>query len=188
MTTRLKDGLAAVLMVVTMVVAGACSDDVQDQYSTEYPCRFTFDTRLHPTSLLTLALDNPGSFVRVDAVREGNLTYLTMSSNNGRETEQLPLTTDKENYLVGTMGANGSIIVGCSTFNGLRAYDSQCPNCLKERTGNAFPLTWTANGQAVECATCSRRYELNYDGRADNGAPLLQYKVGRNATTLSVYN
>ncbi len=189
MTARwTKNWPTVVFLGMAAIVAGACNDDAQDLYSTEYPCRFTFNTQLHPTSLITLALDNPGSYTLINAVREGNMTSLSVSSNNGRDTETVPLTTVEENYLVGNMGANNSIIVGCSTFNGLKAYDGQCPNCLKERSGTTFPLAWTANGQAVKCATCGRTYELNYDGRADNGLQLLQYKVGRNATALSVYN
>lgn len=186
--SRRVNGCMAAVLAMLAVLLTACGDDAQEQYSTEYPCRFTFNTQLHPTSLITLALDNPGSYTRVDAVRKGSMTSLNVSSNNGRDTETVPLTTAEENYLVGNMGANNSIITGCSTFNGLKAYDSQCPNCLNDRSGTAFPLAWTANGQAVKCATCGRTYELNYDGRADNGRPLLQYKIGRNATTLSVYN
>lgn len=61
MTARwTKNWPTVVFLGMAAIVAGACNDDAQDLYSTEYPCRFTFNTQLHPTSLITLALDNPG--------------------------------------------------------------------------------------------------------------------------------
>ena len=178
---------AALLCVASAVLSASCSDDVQEQYSDEYRCYFTFDTQLHPTSMLTLAVDNPGSFVMVSASLVSGRTVLDISNWSGTA-EQVPINTDKENYLIGSMGANSSIIVGCSTFNGMRAYDAQCPNCLHDYSGRSFPLSWTANGQALTCAKCSRRYELNYEGRADSGRALLQYRVERNGVSLVVRN
>lgn len=170
-----------------VLLAASCSD-TEEQYTTEYTCYFTFSTQLHPTSLLTRVLDNPGSYVRVDVKLVSGAHRLYIYSNNGKDEEEVAVTTDKENYLIGTVGANSSIMVGCSTFNGAKAYDSQCPNCLSDYTGSSYPLTWTANGQAVECAKCGRTYELNYDGRTDNGKALLQYKVSYDGSTLSVHN
>lgn len=166
----------------------ACGKDDNEQYSNDYTCYFTFTTQYHPTSLLTLALDNPGSFVNVTVQLASGVHQLHITSNNGRDVEDVVITTDKENYLIGNVGANGSIIVGCSVFDGLKAYDGQCPNCLGNYTGNSYPLAWASNGQAVDCAKCGRRYELSYDGRTDEGRALLQYKVTYDGNTLTVHN
>lgn len=176
--------------IMAAMMLAAC-DDAEEQYSSTYPCVFTFDTQYHLTSLLTLALDNPGSYVKVEVSLTQGVHRLAISSNNGRDTESITISTDRENYQIGSVGADDCIIVGCSTFNGLRAYDGQCPNCLSDYTGNSFPLTWTSNGQAVECAKCGRTYELNYDGRSDDGSKaLLQYRVtyGGSGTVLAVRN
>lgn len=186
--TRALHYIYVCVAVVAAVGMTACGD-TYDEYSTKYPCAFTFDTRNHPTSLLTLVLgNNPGAYVRVDVSLYNGIHRLDISSNNGRDSERVDITTDKENYQIGNVGADNSIIVGCSTFNGLRAYDGQCPNCLENFSGNSFPLEWTDNGQAVTCAVCGRRYELNYDGRADEGRALLQYRVTYDGAVLSVHN
>lgn len=181
-------GIALAALCAVAVAALTACDDETEQYTNDYECYFTFETRYHQTSLLTLALDNPGSFVRVDVRQEQGVHRLYMYSNNGRDTETVMLTTDRENYVMGTVGANNSIIVGCTNFDGLRAYDSQCPNCLAAYTGNSYPMTWTANGQGLTCANCHRTYELNYEGRANDGKPLLQYVVSYNGNTLVVQN
>ncbi|MGN1263484.1 MAG: hypothetical protein ACI4TW_05555 [Prevotella sp.] len=180
-------GLYLTLCLSASGILSSCSKD-EEQYTKEYICQFSFSTQLHPTSLLTLALANPASYVKVDVKTVSGTRRLDISSNNGKDTESITVSTDKENYMIGTVGANSSIIVGCSTFNGLKAYDSQCPNCLNDYTGNSYPLTWTSNGQAVECGKCGRKYELNYEGSTDNGKMLLQYKVDYNGTLLSVHN
>ena len=178
---------AAIPCLLLAVMLSACSKE-EEQYTKEYICQFSFNTQLHPTSLLTLALANPASYVKIDVKDASGTRRLEISSNNGKDKETITISTDKENYMIGTVGANSSIIVGCSTFSGLKAYDSQCSNCLNDYTGNSYPLTWTANGQAVECGKCGRKYELNYEGSTEDGKTLLQYKVDYNGTLLSVHN
>lgn len=179
---------AVLLLLAGTGLFSACTEDNEEQYTTEYTCYFTFMTQFHPTSLLTLSLDNPGSFVKVDVKLVSGAHQLHIASNNSRDMEDLTITTDKENYLIGTVGVNGSLIIGSSTFDGRKAYDAQCPNCLNDYTGNNYPLSWTSNGQAVECAKCGRKYELNYNGRTDNGKALLQYRVSFDGSTLTVHN
>lgn len=188
MTCKLIPTLVAAVAWLTLTATLSSCEDSQEQYTREYTCYLTFNTQFHPASLLTLALGNPGSFVRVDVKNISGAHHLYIYSNNGRDQEEVTITTDKENYLIGNVGANNSVIVGCTTFSGLRAYDSQCPNCLENFTGNSYPLTWASNGQAVECTKCGRRYELNYEGRADEGRQLLQYRVAYNGNMLTVHN
>lgn len=173
--------------VVVAAVLMSCSD-AEEEYSTKYPCVFTFYTQSHPTSLLTLALDNPGTYVNVKVELVKGAHRLDISSGNGHDRETVLITTDRENYQIGNVGADNCIIVGCSTFDGLRAYDGQCPNCLIDYSGNRFPLVWADNGQAVTCGKCGRRYELNYDGRTDDGRALLRYHVAYDGAVLVVRN
>lgn len=181
------------VLPVLLAVASLCScDKAEETYGSNYPCAFSFDTRLHPTSLLTRVMDNPGSFVRVDVRKTQGINRLSISSNNGIDTEDLPITTDRENYRIGNVGAANSIIVGCSVFNGPCAYDSQCPNCIVtgDISGVSILLAWTRGGQAVTCGKCKRSYELNYDGRPTEtvGRPLMRYKIGYNGVEMTVYN
>lgn len=177
-----------IIKAIIVSMAFVACDSGEERYSREYLCQFTFNTQLHIASPLTRCLTNPGSFVRVDVKKELGVFNLYIYSNNGKEQEKLTLSTDKENYQMGQVGANNSIIVGCSNFNGLRAYDSQCPNCLDAYTGISYPLTWTDNGQTVCCAKCNRKYQLNSDGITDNGLRLIEYRVRFDGQMLVVRN
>ena len=75
------------------------------------------------------------------------------------------------------MGAGGRLIIGCTTLNGLRAYDGMCPVCLESLSGTNYPLTWCDNGKNVKCSRCSTVYSLNDDGISVEGkqSRLLQY-------------
>lgn len=178
------------LVAVTAVLSLCACDKAEEEYSRDYPCAFAFNTQLHATSMLARVLDNPGSFVRVDVRMTQGIHRLTISSNNGTDKEEIPITTDRENYRIGNVGAANSIIVGCSVFNGPCAYDSQCPNCIVTGggTGTSIMLTWTNGGQAVTCGKCKRNYELNYDGRPTDGRPLMRYRVGFNGSEITVHN
>lgn len=165
----------------------AC-DSGEERYSMDYPCLFTFNTQLHITSALTRCLDNPGSFVRVDVKKELGVFNLFIYSNNGKEQEKITLATDKENYQMGQVGANNSIIIGCSNFNGLKAYDAQCPNCLDAYTGINYPLSFSSNGQTVSCSKCERIYQLNTEGITDNGLRLIEYRPRYDGRMLVVRN
>lgn len=179
-------GGVGVILLLSLLFFG-CTDG-EERYNSTYPCQFTFNTQLHITSPLTRCLTNPGSFVRVDVKKEKGVFNLYIYSNSGKEQEKLTLVTDRENYQMGQVGANNSIIVGCSNFNGLKAYDAQCPNCLDEYTGINYPLTWTNNGQAVECAKCKRTYQLNSEGITEDGLRLIEYRIRFDGKMLTVRN
>ena len=168
-----KNILKVLLLSAVLV---SCTDS-DERFTRKYPCKFKFDMALHPTSALTRCLDNPTMFVRVDVKRENGVFVFYVYPNSGKDNERIMLGTDKENYLVGQVGANNSIIVGASTFNGHKAYDAQCPNCLDMYSGSSFPLAFSQNGQTVSCKNCSRTYQLNTDGITDNGLRLLEYRV-----------
>lgn len=170
-----------------LVAAFVACDNSEERFSSKYPCAFTFNTTLHPASALTRSLDNPTMYVRVDVKRENGIHVLYVYPNSG-ENERIMLSTDDENYRIGQVGANNSIIVGCSTFNGLKAYDAQCPNCLDQFSSNNFPLAFANNGQAVTCKKCSRTYQLNSEGITDNGLRLLEYRVRYDGQRLTVAN
>lgn len=177
-----------IIKAIIVSMAFVACDSGEERFSRAYPCQFTFNTQLHPASALTRCLTNPGTFVRVDVKKVQGVFNLYIYSNNGQEQEKLTLTTDRENYQIGQVGANNSIIVGCSNFNGLKAYDAQCPNCLDAYTGINYPLTWTSNGLALSCKKCSRIYQLNSDGVTDNGLRLLEYRVMYDGQKLIVRN
>ena len=153
-------------------------DDSTERYSTLYRCQCTFNTQLHQVSILTRTIDNPGSFALVKVTTEKGVKVLHIESNNGTDKETIRLTTEEENRLIGSVGANNSILVGCTNFNGMAAYDAQCPNCLEDFTGTNYPLTWTAKGQNVECAKCGRQYLLHSMGACtEGGNRLIEYRV-----------
>ncbi len=180
-----------ILLLSSMVTAlAACTtDEAQNRYSTEYPCTFRFDTSLHLTSLIKVALDNPSTYVFVDVKTEKQQTSayslhkLTVSMPDG-STEAITLTTDKENAGIGNVGANQSLIIGTSAFDGWRAYDRMCPYCLDHNTGTNFPLAWGSNGSSVSCSRCQRTYELNY-GNSTDGIRLKEYRIRYEGNTLS---
>lgn len=180
---------AFLLSSMALALAACTADEVQHRYSTDYPCSFGFYTSLHPTSLIKVALDNPSTYVFVDVKTEKqqsnayNLNKLTVSLYGG-STETITLTTDKENARIGQVGANQSLIIGTSAFDGWRAYDRMCPYCLDHNTGTNFPLTWGSNGASVACNRCQRTYELNY-GNSTDGIRLKEYHIRYDGTPQS---
>lgn len=178
--------------VIAMILLSGCS--AEQQYSTQYACSFVFFASSHTTSCLTLSLGNPGQFVIVAPQTRQGVTHLMLTPNNG-EAEDLPMTTAKENDRVSyqNMGAQQRIIVGRSQFDGLKAYDGQCPNCMVEYGRTNFPLTWADNGQRLKCDKCSRKYDPNADGIPTDGqregdVRLLQYRADYNGERLFVHN
>lgn len=178
--------LCALAVMLACMFPSCTADD--GRYSTSYPCAFSFNTQLHVTSILTRCLDNPGVFVKVDVRRDKGIYVLDLASNNGKETESVPLTTEDENRRIGSVGAGNSLIIGCTNFNGMAAFDAQCPNCLVNYTGSSYPLTWVAGGQAVVCGKCGVSYELNYGGRPSSGERLIEYRIRYDGVRLTVTN
>ena len=173
--------------ILSMIALLGCSSS-EERYSSNYVCAFSFNTALHATSELTRTLTNPGMFVIVDVKREKGIHRLSIRPNNTNPVETTYLTTEEENRAIGNVGADGLLIIGCTTFNGLAAYDGQCPYCLANSTSRQFPLSFEAHGQAVSCSTCHRRYELNYSGTSSDGTRLIEYRVWIEGAFLRVTN
>ena len=182
------------IRLLTMTLAAAAAllfaacNKAEDRYSTAYACNFVFRADYHPTSILTRVLDNPGLFARVTVQKKSGIYHITVVPNSGDAQEDIPLTTEIENrYNYDNIGANKSLIIGCTTTSEWRAYDSQCPYCMENYAGVNFPLSWADNGQAVTCARCSRKYNLTY-GASTDGHRLLEYVVRFAGGVLTVRN
>lgn len=176
---------------IVMILGGILfSCDVEKQYSTQYPCSFYFDTAKHPTSILTRSLGNPGMWTFVSVQLKQGINHVTVIPNNGEPSEDIPMTTEIENNRVNynNLGAANSIIVGCSNFNGVLAYDRQCPQCLENNRKKS--LEWDGDKQMVKCPSCQLVYMLETGSCTTQSIRLLEYKVAYNGqgTPLAVYN
>ncbi len=171
-TCQLVNLLTCQLIIMTLLTA--CSAD--PQYSTTYPCNFYFDTGKHPTSIQTRSLDNPGMWTFVSVRQSQGINHVMVTPNNG-DAEDIAMTTEIENHRVNynNMGADNGIIVGCSNFSGIRAYDRQCPKCLDNARNSA--LEWDDNRQMVKCQSCQSAYMLENGSCTTAGIRLLEYKV-----------
>ena len=167
-----------VFMIAVVLLLSAC--DAEQQYNSHYPCNFIFYTQHHPESSLSKVNEtNPGFFVAVEVKRVNGINTVYCSPNSGNADAPLKLTNEVENKRLSynEMGAGGRLIIGCTTLNGLRAYDGMCPVCLENGSSTNYPLTWCDNGKNVKCSRCSTVYSLNDDGISVEGkqSRLLQY-------------
>ena len=165
-------------MIMVVLLLSAC--DAEQQYNSHYPCNFIFYSQHHPESSLSKVNEtNPGFFVSVEVKRVNGINTIYCTPNTGDADSPLLLTNEVENNRLSytDMGAGGRLIIGCTTLNGLRAYDGMCPACLESAGGTNYPLHWTDNGKNVKCSRCSTVYSLNNDGISIEGSQsrLLQY-------------
>ena len=111
------------IVLALCIVLSGC--DAEQEYGSPYPCNFIFYTSYHTQSTLTRTLSNPGQFVIVEQQMDEGVVTLLITDQTG-ETEKLRLTTEKERRLsYGSMGANRRLVIGCSNFNGIKAYDGK---------------------------------------------------------------
>ena len=165
-------------MIMVVLLLSAC--DAEQQYNSHYPCNFIFYPQHHPESSLSKVNEtNPGFFVSVEVKRVNGINTIYCTPNTGDADSPLRLTNEVENNRLSytDMGAGGRLIIGCTTLNGLRAYDGMCPACLESAGGTNYTLHWTDNGKNVKCSRCSTVYSLNNDGISIEGSQsrLLQY-------------
>ena len=165
-------------MIMVVLLLSAC--DAEQQYNSHYPCNFIFYSQHHPESSLSKVNEtNPGFFVSVEVKRVNGINTIYCTPNTGDADSPLRLTNEVENNRLSytDMGAGGRLIIGCTTLNGLRAYDGMCPACLESAGGTNYPLHWTDNGKNVKCSRCSTVYSLNNDEISIEGSQsrLLQY-------------
>ena len=158
-------------MIMVVLLLSAC--DAEQQYNSHYPCNFIFYPQHHPESSLSKVNEtNPGFFVSVEVKRVNGINTIYCTPNTGDADSPLRLTNEVENNRLSytDMGAGGRLIIGCTTLNGLRAYDGMCPACLESAGGTNYPLHWTDNGKNVKCSRCSTVYSLNNDGISIEGS------------------
>ena len=168
------------------------SCETESNISREYACYFVFDTSQHPMPCqLTGILGNPGHFCKVESSMLGGVRHLKTTRNFDNATEDILLRTEKERQTTLALGANNCIIIGTSSYeNRLVAYDGQCPNCLKEKSGTNYPLTWQQNGLQLHCAKCGRSYDVNNGvvASGDGGKQLLTYNAAFDGILLRAWN
>ncbi len=189
-TSAIIQKILVVFLFSSILLMPSCKKE-DDYISRRYPCRFQFNGELHPTSIILSACKSPGSYVYVYSKIENNgVRHVYAQSNDGKTpTEDNIISTDKEaNYSAYILGASNEIglIIGCTNFNGLVAYDRICPNCSSKQA-----LAWTKeNKQKVVCNKCKRTYELETSSlvSGDDGDGLLRYGCSFNGTMLSVGN
>lgn len=155
----------------------------EDTVSRKFACQFTFMTQNHAGNTLEVALNGFGTYTIVSASYKNGLWHIYSSPNDGtNKTEDISITVANEKQYANAMnlGANNGIIIGHTNFNGLVAYDRQCPNCIDQYGGTSYPLEWdSSNRQKVTCKKCHRTYELEYGSVSDGekGSRLMQYVI-----------
>lgn len=183
---------AVILSAAVALLLSGCEAD--NEYNISYQCRFTFDTQLHNTTLLRNALNPmaPGIYALVSCAPVGGVRTVHIELNDGKNAEDIAITTARENYTTWVLGTNNAIIVGYSSLgNGLYAFDRQCPNCIADYNLYKYPLVWANNGQWLQCGKCHRKYDLNNNGyivEGDKGSKLIRYRANYDGTMLSVFN
>ena len=185
--------LSCCLTALLLSLPVGCAKE-ENTYSNDYRVLFRFYSVYHPTSVLSRSVGNPGLFCLVKSdVRQG-VTHLLVTSNDMKTTEDLPITVEVERRTIAAayMGAGNALFIGCSQFDGPKAYDGQCPVCLRDKGGSQHPLKFVADGQTVECTQCGRHYNLKAEGAPSDDLPdgknLLQYRIMNTAEYIEVHN
>ena len=144
-----------------IVLLSACN--AEDSVYREYRCYFIFDTQLHPMPCqLTGIIGNPGHFCKIEASQEKGVRHIKTTRNYDGATEDVVLSTDRENQYRCVLGANNCIIIGTSSYdNVMIAYEGQCSNCLEQYGGTRYPLSWEKGGIQLHCNKCNRTYDVN---------------------------
>lgn len=180
---------AAAITVCAAALMVSC-EKTEERYS-DRPCYFVYRADYHPANILSRVLSNPGMFVTVTAQKRQGIQHLMITApfDISNEEKDMPLTTEIENRYSYTLGANNSLVIGCSVTSEWRAYDRQCPYCLKNYSTTDFPLVWTdgGNGQTMTCGRCGRTYNLNY-GMSTDGNRLVEYRIRFDGNVMVVSN
>lgn len=170
------------LIAALVATLSLCGCGAEDLYSSDYACRFVFQTKFHAGSTIEQALTNPGTYTMVSAAKIGGVWHIYSTLNDGQDkTEDIRLNTAEENYAdYSDLGAANGIIIGLSNFNGPVAWDRQCSNCLRDHGGLRYPLRWAGEDlRQVSCDNCGRVYSLETGAitEGDPGISLFRYRV-----------
>ena len=182
--------LIVCLSLCFIVCLSSCNSE--DTIYREYQCYFLFDTQLHPQPChLTSIIGNPGQFCKIEASQEKGVRHLKTTRNYDGATQDVLLSTDRENQQRCTLGAGNCIIVGTSSYDNLFiAYEGQCPNCLSQYGGTRYPLSWQNNGQQLHCSKCGRSYDVNNGTVVSDGGghQLYRYNAGFDGQIIRAWN
>ena len=193
---KVKHGCVwSTVMLFVVFILAAC--EAENRISTRFPCNFYFNPKLHPGTSIETALNNLGNYTFI-SVKNNGIWHIYSTLNDGRNiTEDIKITTDRtegwDNRIkTYALGANNGIIIGRSNFQGLVAWDRQCPNCITQYGGVNYPLELNGIRQSVMCKKCKRTYSLE-TGTITEGAkgdPLMGYGIDYNGigTPVSVGN
>ena len=172
----------AVMLFISILLLVSC--DAEDLISTRFPCSFYFNPTLHQGSSIETALLNPGCYTFISVKNDG-IWHIYSTLNDGRNfTEDIKITTDRtegwDNRIkTHALGANNGIIIGRSNFQGLVAWDRQCPNCITQYGGTNYPLELNGIRQSVMCKKCKRTYSLDTGAITEGaeGEALMRYGI-----------
>ena len=193
---KVKHGCVwSTVMLFVVFILAAC--EAENRISTRFPCNFYFNPKLHPGTSIETALNNLGNYTFI-SVKNNGIWHIYSTLNDGRNiTEDIKITTDRtegwDNRIkTHALGANNGIIIGRSNFQGLVAWDRQCPNCITQYGGVNYPLELNGIRQSVMCKKCKRTYSLETGAITEGikGAPLMGYGISYNGigTPVSVGN
>lgn len=177
-------------MSLTLFLCLAC--DEENSIYRGAKCYFVFDATLHPAPChLTAAMGNTGHFLIVTAQMRQGVRHILTTRNYDQATEDVTLATAKENQTSCLLGAGGAVIIGRSSYTGmLVAYDGQCANCLADLGGTNYPLSWTKNGQQLQCSRCKRSYDVNNGvvAQGEAGRQLYTYYAAFDGSLIRAWN
>ena len=193
---KVKHGCVwSTVMLFVIFILAAC--EAENRISTRFPCNFYFNPKLHPGTSIETALNNLGNYTFI-SVKNNGIWHIYSTLNDGRNiTEDIKITTDRtegwDNRIkTYALGANNGIIIGRSNFQGLVAWDRQCPNCITQYGGVNYPLELNGIRQSVMCKKCKRTYSLETGTITEGtkGDPLMGYGISYNGigTPVSVGN
>lgn len=181
------------LFFAVMLMLSGCAGD---RISRSFACRFYYYMQYHNPSLVRTAALSTSTFVMVSVTRAANGAYTVSAVDQSGHSETVRLTNEVETRRYSTgiyLGAANGIILGCEGYdNRLVAYDRQCPNCISERGGRSYPLSFTGAMSTVRCGVCGRTYDL-YTGNVTAGGKsgddrLMEYSATINGDMLYVGN
>jgi len=178
------------LSICLLVCVSSCNSE--DAIYREYQCFFVFDTQLHPMPCqLTSIIGNPGHFCKVEASIGNGARHIKTTRNYDGATEDVLLSTDRENQYRCVLGANNCIIIGTSSYdNVMIAYEGQCSNCLEQYGGTRYPLSWEKNGTQLHCNKCGRTYDINNGTVVSEGGgrQLYRYQAAFDGQLIRAWN
>lgn len=160
----MKRAVGLPVLLLAAALAAACSDDVQDIYSS-YPAFFRFSPVTAASQLYT-AVSNPGQFCTVTFQ---NGQYYIFTDARGTSTswsvtaqQQYGRPVFISGFIVGTPA-----VMDMSGRFPLTAYDLVCPHCY-ETSAITRPVSFDGETQ-MACPRCGNSYDLNNGGMPVSG-------------------